>query len=472
MSIHKKIILAFWFALLIIVGYTGAVYYVRHEIRLATEHSRQFFSLAVTAKQMQLDIIQVQQWLTDISATRGLDGLDDGFAEAEKSRQSFLQGVETFRDAYRDMNAPAKIKQLDTIVARFDNYYEVGKKMAQAYIEDGPRAGNKMMAEFDAAAKKLHQIFDPFVQENLTSSNNELDGVEKLLLLLFWGGVIILMAILIVSPLVLRSIVAPLRQISGEVQGSAEQVAAAAGQISASSQSLAQGASEQSASLVEISASVDKVSTMIRNDADNLQQADALVKESGATMAKADDGMKRLMAAMTEISAASEDTQKIVKSIDEIAFQTNLLALNAAVEAARAGEAGAGFAVVADEVRNLAMRAAEAARTTSQLIEETIQKVTDGNNLVSEVNESFLSAAKGSEQIGIIVGQIAASAREQAQAIEQVSQAMNQIETVTQDQAAASQETASASEQLNAQAEMMQEIARRLARMVDDGSKS
>jgi len=182
--------------------------------------------------------------------------------------------------------------------------------------------------------------------------------------------------------------------------------------------------------------------------------------------------MKRLMAAMTEISAASEDTQKIVKSIDEIAFQTNLLALNAAVEAARAGEAGAGFAVVADEVRNLAMRAAEAARTTSQLIEETIQKVTDGNNLVSEVNESFLSAAKGSEQIGIIVGQIAASAREQAQAIEQVSQAMNQIETVTQDQAAASQETASASEQLNAQAEMMKEIARRLARMVDDGSKS
>jgi hypothetical protein len=418
---------------------------------------------------MQQEVIEVQQYLTDISATRGRDGLDDGFSEAEKSRQAFLEGVEKFQAAYLQQGATGKIEKLDTIAGRFDSYYEDGRKMAQAYIDGGPDAGNKLMGDFDQAADQLNQVFEPFVQENMSSGNSALQSSVTLLSLLLWGGVVVVVLVLFAAPLAVRSIVLPLTKVSDDVQTSAGQVAAAASQIATSSQSLAQGASEQSATLEEIAASIIEVSTMISNDAGNLQQADALVKESGSAMAKAEESMRRLKAAMADISAASLDTQKIVGTIDEIAFQTNLLALNAAVEAARAGEAGAGFAVVADEVRSLAMRAADAARTTSQLIEGTVKKVADGDGLANEVSQTFTGAAEGAGQLGSIVVEVAASAQEQAQAMDQIKRAMGQVETVTQDQAATSEEAASASEQMNAQAEMMRDIATNLDQMVGGG---
>ncbi|HSR36674.1 MAG TPA: methyl-accepting chemotaxis protein, partial [Desulfurivibrionaceae bacterium] len=158
---------------------------------------------------------------------------------------------------------------------------------------------------------------------------------------------------------------------------------------------------------------------------------------------------------MEEISAASAETQKIVKTIDEIAIQTNLLALNAAVEAARAGEAGAGFAVVADEVRNLAMRAADAAKNTSNLIEGMVQKINNGAKLVEETSESFNVASQATERIGTLITEIASSAGEQARAVGQVGSAIAEIDSVTQNVAASAEEAASASEELSAQAETM-----------------
>jgi methyl-accepting chemotaxis protein len=131
------------------------------------------------------------------------------------------------------------------------------------------------------------------------------------------------------------------------------------------------------------------MSSMTRQNAEHAQQADGLMQEANQVVRRANDSMVELDTSMNEISKASEETSKIIKTIDEIAFQTNLLALNAAVEAARAGEAGAGFAVVADEVRNLAMRAADAAKNTAQLLEGTVKKVNDGTALVSRTNEEF-----------------------------------------------------------------------------------
>jgi methyl-accepting chemotaxis protein len=169
---------------------------------------------------------------------------------------------------------------------------------------------------------------------------------------------------------------------------------------------------------------------------------------------------------MEEISKASEETSKIIKTIDEIAFQTNLLALNAAVEAARAGEAGAGFAVVADEVRNLAMRAADAAKNTAELIEGTVKKVKDGSELVTSTNDAFTEVAQSSSKVGELVGEIAAASSEQAQGIEQVNKAMGEMDKVVQGAAANAEESASASEELNAQAEQMKGIVHNLARIV------
>ncbi len=170
----------------------------------------------------------------------------------------------------------------------------------------------------------------------------------------------------------------------------------ASGQVSSASQQLAAGSSEQAASIEETSSSLEEMSSMTSQNADNAGCADNLMKEVNQVVGQANASMTELTTSMAHISQASEETSKIIKTIDEIAFQTNLLALNAAVEAARAGEAGAGFAVVADEVRNLAMRAADAAKNTADLIEGTVKKVSDGSDLVTKTNDAFTLVAGSS----------------------------------------------------------------------------
>jgi methyl-accepting chemotaxis protein len=174
---------------------------------------------------------------------------------------------------------------------------------------------------------------------------------------------------------------------------------------------------------------------------------------------RANGSMTELIQSMEDISKASDETSKIIKTIDEIAFQTNLLALNAAVEAARAGEAGAGFAVVANEVRNLAMRAAEAAKNTSALIEGTVKKVREGSGLVERTHGAFAEVSKSAAKVADLVSEIAAASSEQAQGIDQINTAVTELDKVTQQNAANAEESASASEEMNAQAEQMKEIA-------------
>lgn len=198
-------------------------------------------------------------------------------------------------------------------------------------------------------------------------------------------------------------------------------------------------------------------------------------KEAARVVKRAKDSMADLNKSMEEISKASEATQKIIKTIDEIAFQTNLLSLNAAVEAARAGEAGAGFAVVADEVRNLAMRAAGAAKETADLIEGTVTKVKDGAELVNKTNEAFKRVAESASRVGELVGEIAAASNEQAQGISQVNMALSEMDKVVQQNAANAEESAGASEELNAQAEQMKDMIGELVALIrgnDNGTRN
>ena len=199
-----------------------------------------------------------------------------------------------------------------------------------------------------------------------------------------------------------------------------------------------------------------------RQSADDMTTANTLMSETNQIVTEANASMESLTDAMHQISEASAEIFKIIKTIDEIAFQTNLLALNAAVEAARAGEAGAGFAVVADEVRNLAMRAAEAAQNTTTLIEGTVQKVKDGSHLLTRTNESFAKLSESSRAVGDLVDGIAVASGEQAQRIEHVNTAVSEIGQVTQQNAASAEESASASEELSAQADLMRAMVNEL----------
>ena len=246
----------------------------------------------------------------------------------------------------------------------------------------------------------------------------------------------------------------------GQATSAADQVGSASAQVASSSQALAEGSAEQAASLEETTSSLEEMSSMTKQNADNANQADNLMQEANQIVERAEGSMGDVIKSMEDISQASEETQKIIKTIDEIAFQTNLLALNAAVEAARAGEAGAGFAVVADEVRNLAMRAAEAAKNTADLIEGTVKRVNAGSDLVTKTNEAFDEVAKSAAKVGELVGEIAAASNEQAKGIEQVNQGMAEMDKVTQQNAANAEESSSASEEMTAQA---QELASMLA---------
>jgi hypothetical protein len=256
--------------------------------------------------------------------------------------------------------------------------------------------------------------------------------------------------------LLVRIIVSqPINNLIKSLSETSDQLFSTCDQIATSSQALAETTSEQAASLEESTASLEEISAATKKNAANAGQADLLVRESDGIIDKANTYMNELTGSMDEIAKVSRETSKIIKTIDEIAFQTNLLALNAAVEAARAGEAGSGFAVVAGEVRNLAMRAAEAAGSTSQLVEGTVGRITDGLELVNRTNEAFSEVTASVDKVSRLVSQITADSKDQASGIEQVNYAVFEMDKVTLQNASSAEESAAASEEMNYQAKQM-----------------
>ncbi len=383
-------------------------------------------------------------------------------AQALRDPALMIEGQKDFAKINEKFEALRKITRLKEDLQRIDKVQAgakgYGAAMAQFLI--GWEKLERLGKQRDSLGGKMIAASITVAAAGLKQTNQiakvAMDDLNQASVIMLTGLAVALVIGVLMAIIITLSITKPINAVIAGLSEGAAQVASAASQVSNSSQSLAQGAAEQAASLEETSSSMEEMGSMTRKNAENAGEADGLSNDAQQVVQRANEAMKELTTSMEEITRAGEETGKIIKTIDEIAFQTNLLALNAAVEAARAGEAGAGFAVVADEVRNLAMRAAEAAKNTADLIEGTIEKTKHGSELVAKTNEAFTEVASSTVKVGELVSEIAAASSEQSQGIDQVNIAMGEMDKVTQQNAANAEESAAASEELSAQAETMQ----------------
>ncbi len=242
------------------------------------------------------------------------------------------------------------------------------------------------------------------------------------------------------------------------------------GEIARASQSLAQNSSQQAASIEETGSGLEEMSAMTSRNSDSAKEADSLGAGTYSLSLSCQDSMRKMRDAILEIRKSSEESAKIIKNIDEIAFQTNLLALNAAVEAARAGEAGRGFAVVAEEVRHLARRSAEAAKNTSGMIEDSIAKTSRGVEMSESMAKELDGIVSETGRLQGIIKAIAGASREQSTGIASLSEAVSQMSLATQNNAATAQETSSAAASLDDQAKSLDNLLHELSWLVGAAS--
>ena len=352
-------------------------------------------------------------------------------------------------------------QKISTSRSRHENFSLSAEKlytqMSTQEMNDAIAADAQRLSEQKENVKSDLLALSMLIRDDLLSnidqvvSNSEHQNRLNLMIFLLVVGT----SILLIFFLIRHSILAPLYRLLEGLNLASKQVTTISEQVGSASRELAMGANRQAASLEETAASLEEMATMTNRNADNSREANSLVKDAEKMVSAAQDSMDELNTSMSKISGASQQTLDIITNIDEIAFQTNLLALNAAIEAARAGEAGSGFAVVAEEVRNLALRSAEAAKVTSELLNTTDKEIKAGVNLVEKGRSVFKQMVERMEKSGKLVDMISSASADQAQGLDQINSVISEIETVTLQTSRSADESAVASREMGSQADQM-----------------
>jgi methyl-accepting chemotaxis protein len=395
--------------------------------------------------ELKFHVVQVQQWLTDISATRGLDGLNDGFQQAADHAKAYHEASTKARLIATRLGKTDIVERIDEVTSKFGPYYAEGQEMAKTYIAEGPAGGNKKMSDFDTAASALSDAIDPLVaktekfaqQEQLTTA--AIISSQETRLKIFNGILFVLIAITLglcffANRWTAKHVVAPLVKVATALDDAAKRVSGSAETLAQRAESSQRQIESASAATQQTSSTANIIATSTSQLTDSVKEIQQRTQKNLRITGEASDAARKVDEDVEKLANAAERIADFIGTISEIADQTNLLALNATIEAARAGENGRGFAVVAHEVKTLAgQSSAAASNITSQvgliktLLGAVLESVSIFNSRMSDVEETSTSIASSVDQqeattsdINANLNQLAAGAKLLANAIEEV----------------------------------------------------
>jgi len=500
MSIKARLFVAISLPILSLVSIAG--WWVLEQEKISQQFEviiTESLPLALATENLKLSVTQIQQWLTDISATRGRDGLDDGFTQAEEHHQKFLEVTTMIKKVLNNELDGSDLDDLNQIIDAEAEYYQVGQKMAHAYVDGGTDAGNRTMAEFDGAAERLKAALDPFTvkftkmaQSDLQTSVNDMQQFTRVLLVV---TALIGFITFFIAWVTVASITGAIRRLCSTFAGIAEsrnlnskfeivgndELTTVMRSFSTLVQAMQQtvrriseiGAGLSASTVMQSSTAAGMTQTVQRIVIDNERSAAAihqssasiqefsstteeitkkmrLIKEKSSAITKAAQDashvVKQSEEAMLQIETSSREISKITGVITEISNQTNLLSLNAAIEAAKAGEFGKGFAVVAEEVKLLAERSREAITEIMQRIERSVVAVNQGNQITANTANLLGDIISMIENIDEEIQAVSSAVAEQEQGIGEMAQAAEEISSTTDFHVSALRDLTSATE--------------------------
>ena len=468
----------------------------------ARQFERETLPHVLTVDEMALSVEKVQQFLTDVGATHD----PAAYAEADEAAKAFGAGLDHFKALATQRGDSAQTQALATLRQRFDAFHDTGRRMAQAYIDQGLEAGNKLMkgdgseVGFDQRSEDLIKDLEPFRAAWLGDAREQATQATLLAQRVLWmlaaGTLVAAMLSLLFAAHITRSVYRllggeptaaaqlardvgdgnltptelPARAEPGslmhqlhamqhalagvvaQVRASSHGVADASARIVSGNGDLSQHTARQAGELQQATQAMRTLHDAVNTSASHVSEANTLADSTAQVAEHGGALVHQVVTTMGSIREASQKIADIIGVVDSIAFQTNILALNAAVEAARAGEQGRGFAVVAGEVRTLASRTAAAAREVKQLIGSNVERVAGGTQLVEQTGATITEVVQGIRRLRELMERIHAASAEQVDDMAQVSASIQQIDSDTQHNTALVQHMASASTSLDAQA--------------------